>query len=179
MRGVFETITNLARSHLVTGQPYDPQTLEPLEDNESDADGSGSDSDDVSDMSGDSAPKVDANGEKIMYNATGEPLPPASRRFALGRTCRANAQVAHTLHHWQYHLFSWVKEYLGREKYLTAEALVTRDGWKDKKRDKLARKIVKRMEKEGEIRRLYHAYKDQVKYAVDVRHDLANRWGRN
>jgi hypothetical protein len=38
-------------------------------------------------------------------------------------------------------------------------------------------KIVKSMEADGEIRKLYHLYKDQVNYAVEVRHDL-NRWGR-
>jgi hypothetical protein len=155
---------------MFTGQPYDPETLEPL-DNESDSD---DDSDDDSALSADEA---DANGEKPAYNAGGERIPPESRRFALGSTCRANAQVAHTLHHWRYHLYSWVKDYLVRQGQLSAEKLVERVAWTDKKREKAALKIVKAMEEQGEVRKLYHLYRDQVTYAVDVRHDLDGRWG--
>ncbi|KAF2826038.1 hypothetical protein CC86DRAFT_294177 [Ophiobolus disseminans] len=157
---------------MFTGQPYNPETLEPL-DNDTDSDNSGSDN--GSELS--AASEVDANGEKPAYNAGGERLPPESKRFALGRTCRANAQVAHTLHHWRYHLYSWVKDYLARQGYLSAEMLVKRDSWTDKKREKAALKIVKGMEDNGEVRKLYHLYKDQVTYAVDVRHDLDGRWG--
>ncbi|KAF2031194.1 hypothetical protein EK21DRAFT_99940 [Setomelanomma holmii] len=156
---------------MLRGRPYNKVTLEPL-DNDSDSD---SNSDDDSELSADSEEEL--NGEKAARNSNGERLPPESHRFALGKTCKANAHVAHTLHHWRYHLYSWVKDYLAREGHLTAEKLVQRDGWSDKKREKAARKIVKAMEENGEIRKLYHAYKDQVSYAVDVRHDL-DRWGR-
>tara|TARA_R110002003_G_scaffold3266_1_gene25014 strand:- start:1379 stop:3109 length:1731 start_codon:yes stop_codon:yes gene_type:complete len=156
---------------MLTGQPYNKETLEPL-DNDTESD---SNSDDGSEPSADS--EVELNGEKPAFNANGERLPPESKRFALGKTCKANAQVAHTLHHWRYHLYSWVKDYLAREGHLTAEKLVQRDGWTDKKRERAAMKIVKGMEADGEIRKLYHLYKDQVNYAVEVRHDL-NRWGR-
>ncbi|KAH7067593.1 hypothetical protein BKA63DRAFT_424745 [Paraphoma chrysanthemicola] len=156
---------------MLTGQPYNKETLEPLEiDTDSD-----SNSDDVSELSADS--EVELNGEKPAFNADGERLPPESKRFALGKTCKANAQVAHTLHHWRYHLYSWVKDYLARAGHLAADKLVKRDGWTDKKREKAALKIVKSMEGDGEIKKLYHLYKDQVAYAVEVRHDL-NRWGR-
>lgn len=163
---------------MFTGQPYNPETLDPIENNDSDTEPD-SDSDNMSELSADSEePKVYPDGEKVAYNATGERLPPQSRHFALGRTCRANAQVTHTLYHWRYHLYSWVKEYLERKDHLTAEMLVKRDKWSDKKREKAALKIVKTMEQEGEIRKLYHLYKEQVTYAVDVRHDLESRWGR-
>ena len=159
-----------------TGRPYNAATLEPLDDDSDSDDNSDSENDSV--LSADSEAEAYLNGEKPAYNDVGERLPPESKRFALGRTCRANAQVAHTLHHWRYHLYSWVKDYLGRQGHLTAEMLVKRDGWTDKKREKAALKIVKAMEDDGEIRRLYHLYKDQVSYAVEVRHDLEGRWGR-
>lgn len=162
---------------MFTGQPYNAETLEPI-DNDSDS-GSDSDSDNMSELSEDpDEPKMYPDGKKAAYNATGERLPPESRRFALGRTCRANAQVAHTLHHWRYHLYSWVKDYLALHNHLTAEMLVKRDSWSDRKREKAALKIVKTMEADGEIKKLYHLYKEQVTYAVDVRHDLESRWAR-
>jgi hypothetical protein len=158
---------------MLTGLPYDIDTLEPL-DNDSD----NSDSDDygsLSDISEDSS-SLPA-GEKRAYNSIGERLPSESRRFTLGSTCSANAQVAHTLHHWRYHLYSWVRDYLARENHLTAEMLVKRDGWSDRKREKAALKIVKVMEETGEIGKLYHLYKDQVKYAVEAQHDQRYRSG--
>lgn len=155
---------------MFTGLPYNAETLEPL-DNDTD-----SDNDNDSQLSADSDDLVD--GENPTYNAEGTRIPPESRRFALGKTCRANAQVAHTLHHWRYHLYEWVKAYLTKKGYLTAEMLVKRDAWTDKKREKAAIKIREGMEADGEIKRLYHLYKDQVSYAVEVRHDLQGRWGR-
>jgi hypothetical protein len=158
---------------MLTGLPYDNETLEPL-DNDTDSDGSDDDGN-LSDLSADSEPAL--NGEKQAYNSAGERLPPESKRFTLGSTCSANAKVAHTLHHWRYHLYSWVRDYLVREKYLTAEMLVKRDGWSDRKREKAALKIVKSMEENGEIKKLYNLYKDQVKYAVEAQHDQRYKRG--
>jgi hypothetical protein len=159
---------------MFTGQPYNKETLEPL-DSDSDSDKEeDSDSDNASSLSADS--EAELNGEKPTYDAQGARIPPENKTFTLGSTCKANAQVAHTLHHWRYHLYSWVKDYLAREKHLTAEKLVQRDGWSDKKREKAALKIVKNMEDVGEIRKLYHLYKDQMKYAAEVRHDLNRGW---
>jgi hypothetical protein len=156
---------------MLSGAPYDAETLEPLHADSSDSD---SNSDDTT-----SSLSADLNGEKPTYNAHGERLPPESRRFTLGSTCSANAQVAHTLHHWRYHLYSWVKDYLAREGHLTAEMLVKRDQWSDRKREKAALKIVKSMEESGEIRKLYALYKEQVKYAVELQNDRRNmRWGK-
>ncbi|KAH8722413.1 hypothetical protein GQ44DRAFT_622613 [Phaeosphaeriaceae sp. PMI808] len=149
-----------------TGKPYSVETLEPMEN----VLGSDSDSTDSSALSVSTEAGLD--GEMPTYDIYGARLPPESKSFTLGRTCQANAQIAHTLHHWRYHLYSWVKDYLARKGYLTAERLVKRDGWSEKKREKAAIKILKAMEKDGEIRKLYKAYKDQIKYAVEVRHDL-------
>ena len=158
----------------LTGQPYNPDSLEPLETDESD---SASDSDSsASSLSADSEAQL--NGEKPTYDSRGERIPPESKTFTLGSTCKANAQVAHTLHHWRYHLFDWVKSYLQNNGYLTPEKLVKRDKKSDRKREKEARKIVDEMEKKGEIRKLHHLYKDQVRFAVEAVNDFKRGWGR-
>lgn len=160
---------------MFTGQPYNKDTLEPLKtDSDSDSDDD-SDSDNLSELSAESQEGL--NGEKPTLDAHGERLPPENKTFTLGSTCKANAQVAHTLHHWRYHLYSWVKDYLAHEGHLTAEKLVQRDGWSSRKREKTALKIVKKMEEVDEIRKLYKLYKDQITYATEVRHDLQGRWG--
>lgn len=112
----------------LTGAPYDPDSLEPLDNSDSDSD-SASDS---SSLSADS--EANLNGEKPTYDARGERIPPESKTFTLGSTCKANAQVAHTLHHWRYHLNDWVKGYLESNGYLTPEKLVKRDKKSDRKR---------------------------------------------
>jgi hypothetical protein len=157
----------------LTGAPYNPDSLEPLE---PDSD-SNSDSDsDASSLSADSEAAL--NGEKPTYDARGERIPPASKTFTLGSTCKANAQVAHTLHHWRYHLNDWVKGYLSSNGYLTPEKLVKRDKKSDRKREREARKIVDEMEGKGEIRKLHRLYKDQVTFAVEAQNDFKRGWGR-
>jgi hypothetical protein len=159
---------------LLQGQPYHPETLEPLA-NTSDSD-SDSDDSDSSGLSSDSETAL--NGEKPTYNYQKDRIPPESHRFPLGSTCKANAQVAHTLYHWRYNLYQWVKDYLKAEGYLTAEKLVKRDGRSARKREKEARKIVDAMEANGQIRSLYHSYKTQLQAAVEADNDYANGWGR-
>lgn len=156
----------------LTGAPYDPDSLEPLDNSDSDSD-SASDS---SSLSADS--EANLKGEKPTYDARGERIPPESKTFTLGSTCKANAQVAHTLHHWRYHLNDWVKGYLESNGYLTPEKLVKRDKKSDRKREAEARKIVDKMEQKGEIRKLHHLYKDQVRYAVEAVNDFKRGWGR-
>ena len=101
-----------------TGLPYNPDTLEPLETGESDSDASSSSG---SELSADSPSRRD--GEKTVYDAQGERLVSENHRFPIGSTCKANAQVAHTLHHWRYHLYQWVKDYLARAGHLSAEGV--------------------------------------------------------
>lgn len=156
----------------LTGQPYNPETLEPL-----DPDSSDSDNDSDSDSSALSA-DPNTNSTKPTYDFRGEPLPSEDKLFTLGSTCKANAQVAHTLHHWRYHLNDWVKGYLQSNGYLTPEKLVKRDKKSDRKREKEARKIVDEMEKKGEIRKLHRLYKDQVQFAVEAQNDFQRGWGR-
>lgn len=159
----------------LTGAPYNPDSLEPLEpDSDSNSD---SDSDDsASSLSADS--ETHLNGEKPTYNHMGERIPPASKTFTLGSTCKANAQVAHTLHHWRYHLNDWVRGYLDSNGYLTPEKLVKRDKKSDRKREKEARRIVDEMERKGEIKKLHRLYKEQVTFAVEARNEYAHGWGR-
>jgi hypothetical protein len=156
-----------------SGKPYNKETLEPLaEETDSSSD---SDSSALSSESEDEQPI----GEKGVYDAQGELLPAEDRIFTLGSTCKANAQMAHTLHHWRYHLNSWVVDYLVREKHCTPEKLAKRDKWAIKKRSKYANKIVDRMEGCGEIKRLYTMYKSQVDFAVEAKNEYRLGWGRN
>lgn len=159
---------------VLTGHPYDKETLEPL------GGDSDSDSDDSSSSSALSSRGLSPalNGEKPAYDASGERLPPESRRFTLGSTCKANAQVAHTLYHWRYHLNSWVVDYLVRQGHCTPEKLVKRDKWSVKKREKYANKVVDQMEREGEIRKLHRLYKEQVDFALEAQNEYKKGWGR-
>ncbi|KAH9877961.1 hypothetical protein J1614_003178 [Plenodomus biglobosus] len=160
---------------MLTGQPYDKDTLEPLENDTS----SESDSDSDSYSSSLSAtPPRNTDKEKPERDASGEVLPPESHRFFLGSTCKANAQVSHTLYHWRYHLYQWVKQYLAQQGHLTPEKLVKRDKSSNRKREKAAIKIVDKMEADGEIRKLWRLYKEQVTFAVEAVNEFKDGWGR-
>ncbi|KAJ4984370.1 hypothetical protein SVAN01_10143 [Stagonosporopsis vannaccii] len=158
----------------LTGEPYNPESLEPLS-SSSDSD---SDSDSDGSSSSLSASETHLNGEKSTRDFRGDRIPPASKIFTLGSTCKANAQVAHTLHHWRYHLNDWVKGWLQSNGYLTPEKLVKRDKKSDRKREKEARKIVDEMERVGEIKKLHSLYKDQVQFAVEAVNDFKRGWGK-
>ncbi|KAL1797919.1 hypothetical protein ACET3X_004525 [Alternaria dauci] len=160
---------------LLQGQPYHPETLEPLS-TASDSSDSDSDDSDSSGLSFDSETAL--NGEKPSYNYQKDRIPPESHRFPLGSTCKANAQVAHTLYHWRYNLYQWVKDHLKAQGHLSAEKLVKREGKSDRKREKEARKIVDAMEAEGQIKLLWRLYKTQLHAAVEADNDYANGWGR-
>lgn len=162
---------------MLTGQPYDKDTLEPLENDSSSE--SESESESGSDSSSLSAsPPRNTTTEKPERDASGEILPPESHRFYLGSTCKANAQVSHTLYHWRHHLYQWVKQYLAQQGHLTAEKLVKRDKASNRKREKAAIKIVDKMEAEGEIRKLWRLYKEQVTFAVEASNEYKDGWGR-
>jgi hypothetical protein len=140
---------NVYDCHPIT--PYHPETLEPLS-TASDSSDSDSDDSDSSGLSSDSETAL--NGEKPTYNYQKDRIPPESHRFPLGSTCKANAQVAHTLYHWRYNLYQWVKDHLKAQGHLSAEKLVKREGKSDRKREKEARKIVDAMEADGQIKSL-------------------------
>ena len=86
--------------------------------------------------------------------------------------------MAHTLHHWRYHLNSWVVDDLVRKGYCTPEQLAKRDKQSTRKREKKANKIVDKMEKEGEIKKLYRLYKDQLDYALEASNEYRDGWGK-
>ncbi|KAF2260142.1 hypothetical protein CC78DRAFT_555703 [Lojkania enalia] len=150
------------------GKPYDKETLEPLAE----------DSEDSDDLDSDVESSASSDVSRATYDAMGERLPPTSKIFTLGRTCKANAQMAHTLHHWRYHLNSWVVDYLARKGHLTADKIVQRDGWSVRKREKNANKIVDAMESEGEIRKLHRLYKENVDFAMEESNEWRNGWRR-
>ncbi|KAF2011366.1 hypothetical protein BU24DRAFT_426443 [Aaosphaeria arxii CBS 175.79] len=160
-----------------TGKPYNKSTLEPLVDSDTE------DSDE-SDVSSDSGASTDSDAsesgsrEKKTYDATGEIVPPESKVFTVGSTCKANAQMAHTLHHWRHHLNSWVIDYLASKGHLKEKKVAKRDKWSVEKRRKKADKIVDKMEKAGEIQNLYRLYKDQLDYALEAKNDYKRGWGR-
>jgi hypothetical protein len=162
-----------------TGKPYHKETLEPLGDDDESSSDTNSDSSSSSLSSHDSPSRPATSTEPATYDAQGSLIAPESRIFTLGSTCKANAQMAHTLHHWRYHLNSWVVDYLVRQGHCTPNKLVERDGWSVRKRRKYANKIVDRMEKEGEIRKLHRLYKDQIDFAMEARNEYRHGWGRN
>ncbi|ORX95211.1 hypothetical protein BCR34DRAFT_608025 [Clohesyomyces aquaticus] len=158
-----------------SGKAYNMDTLEPLYESEDEKD---STSDDDSDSDSDSVRSVDSNGHRKEYNANGDVLPPESTVFTLGSTCKANAQVAHTLRHWRYHLYSWVVDYLVSKGHQTAEKLAKRDKMSERKREKTANRIVDKMEKDGQIKTLHALYRDQIDFALEAKTDQNRGWGR-
>lgn len=168
-----------------TGKPYDKKTLEPLvEDKSASDDDSDSSSDsDVSSASEESDSEASKFGygkrDKHEYNSDGNLLPPETRQFTVGRTCAANARVAHTLLHWRYSLYTWVIEYLDRKGHTSGPSLVKLNKKSDHKREKAANKIVETMEREGEIKKLHRLYKDQIKVALAEKETAEERrYGR-
>lgn len=73
-----------------------------------------------------------------------------------------NARMAHALAHWRYHLNDWTIDYLENEGYLAPNKIVERDRWSTRKRSDYANKIVDEMEENGEIKRLYRDYRNEV-----------------
>lgn len=141
------------------GKPYSLDTLEDLgrnyDDDEDDNDDSESDSKDS-----DSHPTYDAKGNEIS---------PETRIFYVGRFCMANAQTAHALQHWRYHLNAYIVTWLTRAGYETAEAVVKREKMSAKKRRKHANKIVDMMEEEGLIKSLWNDFRQNIDEARNAK----------
>jgi hypothetical protein len=152
-------------SAIFKGRPYNRATLEPLP---RESQGSADEEDDSDDSS-------DEDDDRSEYNEDGEPLPARSELFPLGSHCKGNADMAHTLRHWRYHLNTWVVDYLRAEHHLDPEQVIKRDNWSTEKRGRRANKIVEKMEEIGKIRDLYKLYKDQVDYAAKVANDYRMR----
>lgn len=160
------------RSHPATwdvqfsGKAYRADTLSDVEEDSSDSD---EEDDDDSDNSVDRR-SVDANGHKLPHQDT---------VFHIGVFCKTNAETAHTLMHWRWHLYDWVKDYLKSQGHLDPAKIVERDGWKTKKKMKYANRVVDEMQENGEIKRLYDDFRATTKAAreakVSLQHTRMNR----
>ncbi len=91
------------------------------------------------------------------------------KSFYVGRTCCANAETSHALHHWRYALNQWVLEWLTRRGHTTAGKIVERERWSTKKRTQYANDVVDGMEANGEVRVLYKEFKENLQAARDAR----------
>ena len=80
-----------------------------------------------------------------------------------------NAQTSHTLIHWRYHLNDWVADYLKEVRELTPEKIVERDGWNTKRRQRDAKRIVKEMKDNGQIRNLHRDFRAEIDTARDAK----------
>ncbi|KAF2225729.1 hypothetical protein BDZ85DRAFT_316867 [Elsinoe ampelina] len=136
------------------GKPYHPQTLEEVEQHE--------DSDDESDTEG------------TMRDSRGQVLPPATHSFFVGKHCMANADMAHSLQHWRYHLYEHVVEKLGELGHMKPAKIVERDGWGEPKRRKFANKLVDQFSDMGTVKELYSGFKQQVDDARNLKQ--GGRW---
>ncbi|KAL9113146.1 MAG: hypothetical protein Q9227_002758 [Pyrenula ochraceoflavens] len=128
-----------------TGEAYNKNTLEPIEkedEDEDEADGENEDS-----------------AETQSIDMKGNALPSQDRCFYLGRFCAANAEMAHKLSHWKWHLNDWLLDFLRLQGVLDAEAIVARENLSQKKRELEAEKIVDGMESNGEMDRLWKDFK--------------------
>ena len=150
-------------------KPYHRQTLEEVAGNGDDEDDEDEDDDDSNsdDRDADDDPGWDAQGREIA---------PANRIWYVGKFCMSNAQTAHALQHWRWHLNEWVVDWLDRQGYLSPEKIVERDRWSTKKRRKRANKIADRMEAEGEIKNLWASFRESVDEARDSKQGRYGRW---
>ncbi|KIV93552.1 hypothetical protein PV10_04759 [Exophiala mesophila] len=122
---------------IFSGQPYCKKTLEPVDDSdEEDEDATGQD-----------------------HDEHGYALPSSAKRYYLGRTCAANAQMGHKLTHWKHHLNESLMSYLEEQGVLSAEAIVAREKINKKKRERQAEHVVESMDSTGMIDELWSAFK--------------------
>ena len=76
-----------------SGKAYHPHTLEPLKEEDEQED----DDDDEEDAADDQS-----------YDIDGNRVPAERHEFKVGRHCKSNAFIAHSLLHWRWHLNEWV-----------------------------------------------------------------------
>jgi hypothetical protein len=128
------------------GKPYNRQTLEEVGGNEEDEDDSSEDD------------NTEDAGDQPAYDANGQQIPPENTIYYVGKFCMSNAQTAHALQHWRFHLNEWVVDWLDKEGYNADAQVVRRDKLSTKKRRKEANKITDRMEQEGVIKGLWKEF---------------------
>ncbi|BCS25939.1 uncharacterized protein APUU_50650S [Aspergillus puulaauensis] len=124
-----------------TGKAYSLETLEALADADSDEEQSESEEND--------------NQERDREGYT---LPDEDTHFYLGRHCMKNAEMAHTLTHWRFHLNEWVVEHLRITGYMSDKKILKRSHYSQKKKNKHAGKAVKKMIDSGEVKKLWRDF---------------------
>ena len=149
-----------------SGKPYNLDTLEAIsDDEESDEDENGQ--------------YVD--GERIERDSKGLIIPGAGRQYLVGRFCKENAVIAHSLLHWRWHLNDWVLDWLKSEGHTDPDKVLERENWTIKKRSKYANEVVDDMESSGQIRRLHRDFKSNLdearNYKVSTDVSVILCWG--
>ncbi|KAL1302387.1 hypothetical protein AAFC00_002788 [Neodothiora populina] len=145
---------------LFQGRPYHASTLEPV--------ARAGDSDSDSDSASSSASEP-GDGDDVAYDSKGRPIALSDRVFYVGKFCMFNAQTAHSLSHWRYHLYEWVVDYLNQAGYNAPEKIVKRDSWSTRKRRKYGDKIVDAMQTDGKIKALYRDFKNEIDTARNAK----------
>ncbi|KAF3398206.1 hypothetical protein F1880_005968 [Penicillium rolfsii] len=141
------------------GKAYSEETLEPLTD-----DSSGDESSTASDSS-DEDSMNNENDSEVERDRDGNILPDENTRFYLGKTCKANAYMAHLLTHWRYQLNEWVVDYLRRMGHMEDAEVLRRENLSQKRKTRNAIDVCKKMEADGEIERLYRDFHIHLKTA--------------
>ncbi|KAE9370328.1 hypothetical protein N431DRAFT_559521 [Stipitochalara longipes BDJ] len=146
------------------GKAYNKVTLEEI-----DQDSSDDDSDDnASDSSNDSdKASVDEKGQRLLSQ---------DKTWFAGAVCKQNAEQAHTLIHWKWHLNDWVISRLEEEGECTPAKLAERDKMKAKQRHKYANKIVDRWQTQDIIKILYKDFKTQKDTARELKEQKRGGW---
>jgi len=129
-----------------SGKPYHRQSLEDVSDVEDSEDGS-------------------EDGQS--YDSEGHSVPDEETLYFVGRFCKANAEKAHALMHWRYHLNQWVVDYLGNEGEMSPEKILERANLNARKNREYANTVVDTMEGNGEIKALYRDFKNNLDGARD------------
>ena len=137
------------------GKPYDPQSLEPIDDD------SGSDS---------SASSSESSRTSSHSSGTD------TKTFNLGSHCASNAQTAHSLHHWRYHLNQHILSWLTSEGHTSRKRIIEREKWSQKKKERFANGIVDGMVEDGEMKKLYREFRENLEAARGA--EVGAGWAR-
>lgn len=144
-----------------TGKAYSKNSLDEIDQNNEDSEGNEWDSDD---------------SDRIEVNEKGLKLPAEKTKWFVGRHCFANAEQSHTLIHWRFALYEWVKDTLEQEGELAPAKLEQRERMKARKRTKYANDLVDRWAGENQIKDLYRDFKNQVATARDLQQGKRGAW---
>ncbi|KAI9779733.1 MAG: hypothetical protein M1839_007231 [Geoglossum umbratile] len=107
------------------------------------------------------------------HDSQGHSLPDKTTSYYLGRVCCLNAETAHALTHWRYHLNEWVVDELHRQRLFDPNAILNRESWNTKRRSAYADSIMQQLQESGEISRLYRDFKNNLTEARNVK---PSRW---